>query len=109
MSTFIKEYPSTLLRFDAVFAYVTLTDFSPGHGLLQIHSDYGSYSYFWGAMGENRKIIQFLASCNSSYIHTKLQSCINYQSMKKEAQRRLQEFMINCWPDIHTKIKELAQ
>jgi hypothetical protein len=107
MSKYIQDYETKLLRFDDPFAYVTLTDFSEGRGLLQIHSDYGSYSYFWGAMGKDTKIAQFIASCDAGYIHTKLQSCVTYQGMRVDSKRKLQEFMINCWPDIHARLREV--
>jgi hypothetical protein len=107
VSKYIQDYSSTLMRFDEPFGYVTLTDFGEGMGLLQIHSDYGSYSFYWGAMGK-RTILEFLANCSAEYVHTKLQSCVNYQSMKIEAKRRLQKFMINCWPDIHAELKAKA-
>lgn len=76
---------------------------------MQLHTDYGTYSYFWGAMGKDRTIAKFLASCDASYIHNKLQSSLNYQSMKREASRRLDKFMIDCWPAIHEKLKELSK
>ena len=94
------------MRFDDPFAYVTFTDFSDGRGLLQIHSDFGSYSYFWGAIGADTKIKQFVAGCDAGYIHTKLKSCVIYQDTKVSAQRKLDHFMIQCWPAVHEKIKE---
>ncbi len=106
MSKYISEYATTLLRFDDPFAYVTLTDFGENKGLLQIHSDWGTYSYYWGSMGGD--IISFLADTSASYVHTKLQSTINYMSMKVEARGRLDRFMIQCWPDIHVEIKRRA-
>ncbi len=105
MSKYIQEYATTLLRFDDPFAYVTLTDFGEGRGLLQLHTDFGSYSYYWGAMG-SRSLVEFIAGTNAGYIHTKLQSCVNYQGMRVDAKRRLQEFMIRCWPDIHEELKK---
>jgi hypothetical protein len=39
-------------------------------GFLDIQSDYGSYSYAWGAFGDNFKA--FLIDCDSSYIAGKI-------------------------------------
>jgi hypothetical protein len=104
MSKYIQDYATELLRFDDPFAYLTFTDFSEGRGLMQIHSDWGSYSYYWGAMGTDIK--SFVAGCDAGYIHTKLKSCVNYQDMKKDAHRKLDSFMIQCWPAIHEEIKK---
>lgn len=106
MSKYIESYSTELMRFDEPFAYIAFTDFSAGRGLMQIHSDWGSYSYYWGAMGEDTPIKKFVASCDAGYIHTKLKSCVNYQDMKKDAQRKLDHFMIQCWPAIHEKLKQ---
>jgi len=104
LSKYIQDYSTILLRFDDPFAYVTLTDFAENRGLLQLHTDYGSYSYYWGSMGDN--LINFIARCDAGYIHTKLQSCVNYQGMRFDSKRKLQDFMINCWPAIHEEIKK---
>lgn len=104
MSKYISDYQTTLLRFDDPFAYVTLTDFGDSKGLIQIHSDWGTWSFFWGAMGGT--IINFIAKCSASYVHTKLQSCPSYQEAKQINKGRLDRFMINCWPDIHEEIKK---
>lgn len=86
------------------FAYMTLTDFGYGKGLLQIHSDWGTYSYYWGSMGCNIK--DFLLETSPSYIHQKLQSCLIYQDTKKDSQRKLDRFMIHCWPELIEILKE---
>lgn len=104
MSTYHSTYKSILLRFDDPFAYITLTDFEKGRGLLQIHSDWGTYSYYWGSMGED-DILNFLARTSPSYVHEKLQSCLNYMDMKKDARVRLDRFMIKSWPAIHECLK----
>jgi hypothetical protein len=109
MSKYIQDYPSTLMRFDEPFAYVTFTNFDPGQGLMQIHSDWGTYSCFWGAMGKDRTIEQFVADCGADYIHGNLMMCVTYQSMKRDAKSRLDRFMIKCWPAIHEKLKEMRK
>ncbi len=107
MSKYIQDYQTTLLRFDEPFAYITLTDFAEGRGLLQAHSDWGSYSYYWNAMGGD--LVSFLAGTSASYVHQKLQSTINYMGMKVESKGRLEKFMIQCWPDIHEELKRRAK
>ena len=107
MSKYIDTYKTELLRFDDPFAYLTFTDFGEGRGLMQIHSDWGAYSYYWGSMGSDIKT--FVAGRDAGYIYTKLKSSLNYQDMKVAAHHRLHHFMIECWPAIHEKIKELAQ
>lgn len=95
-----------MLRFDEPFAYINLTDFGDGRGLLQIHSDYGSYSYYWGAMGEGYSLGKFLAQTDPGYVHTKLQSCMTYQGMKKDQRIWLHKFMIQCWPAVHDQLRK---
>lgn len=105
MSKYIETYSSTLIRFDEPFAYINLTNFGEGRGLMQIHSDWGSYSYYWGSMGDS--IEKFLAKTDASYIHSKLQSCVNYQEMKKDAKAKLARFMIQSWPAVLEHLKAL--
>jgi hypothetical protein len=81
------------------FVYATLTDFEKGKGLLQIHSDWGTYSYFWGAMGE-RTIREFLLSASESYIENKLSHQLHMMGFKKESFIRLTKFMATCWPRV---------
>lgn len=79
------------------FAYATLTDFSCGRGLLQIHSDWGTYSYYWGGMGD-RNLATFLLDASPSYVEQKLSSNMHQMGMKKESFVRLTKFMAQCWP-----------
>lgn len=55
------------MRFDGThtWANITLMDDGPGRGSIQIQSDYGDFSYFWGAMGEGKDIRKFLISCKN--------------------------------------------
>lgn len=85
------------------FAYATLTDFGPGQGLLQIHSDWGTYSNFWGSMGE-RTIAEFVVETSPSYLEQKLTYQMNYMGVKKEAFGRLTKFMAQCWPRLKDEI-----
>lgn len=86
------------------FAYVTLTDFEPGKGLVQIHSDWGTYSCFWGSIGNDRKIAQFILSCNAGYIENNLAHQIAATRLKKDGYGRLTKFMALCWPRICDEI-----
>ena len=79
------------------FAYATLADFGPGQGLLQIHSDWGTYSYYWGSMGE-RSLREFLLDTSPSYVEGKLSSNMHSMGMKKQSFIRLARFMSQCWP-----------
>jgi hypothetical protein len=87
------------------FAYATLTDFGPGQGLIQIHSDWGTYSNFWSSIGKDRKIAEFVIGLSPSYLETKLTWQMNYMGCKKEAYARLTKFMAQCWP----RLKELIE
>lgn len=88
----------TYLFQDHPFFYVTLTDFSPGVGLMQIHSDWGNYSYLWTAMGQDTLIKDFVVNCDSSYIENKLSHGMHYLGVKKEGYKLLTKFMAHCWP-----------
>lgn len=100
-------YPSkTYCVHSHPFAYATLTDFSPGKGMLQIHSDWGTYSSFWGAIGNDRKIAQFLLDCDSSYVEKNLAYNITNSGMKKEGHIRLMKFMSHCWPKLIEEFKK---
>lgn len=87
------------------FAYATLIDFKQGVGLLQIYSDWGTYSSFWGAMG-NRTLAQFLAAADSQYIETNLAHGLHQMGFKQSAFVRLSKFMAHCWPRILEEIKK---
>lgn len=47
-------------------------DLGPGHGQLVINSDWGCWSYCWGAMGEGHTLASFLRQADNSYIIDKL-------------------------------------
>jgi hypothetical protein len=53
---------------------IILQDFEAGHGKIIISdNDWGyNFSHYWGAMGENTNIAQFLCRINSSYFIDKL-------------------------------------
>jgi len=89
---------------DHPYAYANVTNFGDGRGLLQIYSDWGTYSFYWGSMGGT--IEAFLSECNDSYVHTKLKSSLNNQGIKKEYQGRLGRFMTDCWPRLKAVIAE---
>lgn len=99
-----NRYKSKMIALhDHPFVYATLTDFQPGKGLLQIHSDWGMYSAFWGSMGKST-LAQFLLSCNSSYIEKNFHYQMNYLGVKKEGFGRLTKFMAHCWPRIKEEL-----
>lgn len=99
-------YPSkTYLSREHPFAYATLTNFGNGMGLLQIHSDWGAYSAFWPAMGDET-LEEFLISADMSYVHGCLRRGLVYQEVKKSGLGRLDRFMIECWPKL---IKIIAE
>jgi hypothetical protein len=97
MSTPENFQSKTYLYRDHPYFYATLTDLEPGMGLLQIHSDWGTYSYFWPGMGDDT-LAEFLASTEPSYVETKLSSMLGFMGMRKEAYSRLTKFMAQCWP-----------
>lgn len=86
------------------FAYVTLTDFGEGKGLLQIHSDWGSWSNYWGAMG--KPLREFLVGASDGYVHNKMTGCLYSNHVKKEAFGRLDKFFIQSWPKVLTLLKQ---
>lgn len=88
---------------DHPFAYATLTDLGPSQGLIQIHSDWGTYSNFWSGMGKETTVAEFVIGLSPGYLETKLTWQMNYMGCKKEAYRRLTKFMAQCWP----RLKEL--
>lgn len=88
----------TIIFREHPYFYVTLTDLEPGKGLIQIFSDWGNYAAYWGSMGVDRKIDQFLARCDSYYIENNLSVGMSYLGVKKEAFGRLSKFMSHCWP-----------
>lgn len=90
---------------DCPFAYATLTDFKPGQGLLQIHSDWGTYSAFWGAMGKDRKIKEFILDANESYIENNLAQTARQMGMKQVCFIRLTKLMSQCWPRLRDEFK----
>jgi hypothetical protein len=49
-----------------------LEDHGPERGQLVINSDWGCWSYFWGAMGERHTLATFLLQADNSYIIGKL-------------------------------------
>lgn len=87
------------------YVYVTLTDMGPGKGLLQIWSDWGNYGAFWGGMGQDRKLKDFILSCNSNYIENNLRDKMNYLGVKRDAYTRLTKFMAHCWPRVVELLK----
>ena len=99
-----RQESKMYLVHDHPFAYATLTDFKPGHGLLQIHSDWGTYSMYWGAIGQDTTIAQFVTKVSESYIETKLQGQMHYMGCKKEAYGKLTKFMAQCWPRLKSEI-----
>lgn len=86
------------------FAYATLTDFEPGKGLLQVHSDWGTYSHFWGSIGDGT-IEQFVIDLSPAYLEGKLRYQMQYMGCKKEAYQRLTKFMAQCWPRLQKTIE----
>ncbi len=99
-------------RFLGAVTYNTTTllnlikDDGDGKGLMQIHSDWGEYGYYWGAMSSD--IVSFLAGTSASYVHGKLRTSANCMGMKKEYLVRLDRFMINSWPAIHAELIKRA-
>lgn len=51
---------------------VNLSDTYPGAGRLTLTADSDSWSYFWGGMGEDRTLVEFLLGTNVDYIVMKL-------------------------------------
>ena len=86
------------------FAYAACTTFGNGCGLIQIHSDYGTYSNMWNAIGEG-SLEEFVLGIDQGYFRTKLRTQLNYMGMKKENEKKLDSFIINCWP----KLKEVIR
>lgn len=93
------------LNHEHPFAYATITDFRNGSGLLQIHSDWGTYSNFWNSPGYE-KLEEFLISSDAGYIETKLQWQMNFMGVKKEAFGKLTKFMAQCWPKLCDEFKK---
>lgn len=107
MEQFSSHYPSkTFCKHSSPFAYATLTEFERGKGLLQIHSDWGSYSFYWGGMGQS--LPAFLADASPGYIENKLSTTMHSMGFKKEAFAKLTKFMAQCWPDLKELFKEEA-
>lgn len=106
MSKYVEQYPSVLLRFEDPFAYISLTDFGNGIGLIQIYSECGSYTYKFNGMDSG--IVKFLSGCTASYIHSKLKECITYKDKKVINKHKLDLFIIRSWPSIREKLIEFA-
>lgn len=87
------------------YAYATLTDFNKGQGLIQIHSDWGTYSHFWGSMGSDT-IAEFLMGVSPSYLEGKLTFNMNQMGVKRASFGRLTKFMAQCWPELRDIIKK---
>lgn len=51
---------------------VNLSDSYPGAGRLTLTGDSDSWSYYWGGMGEDRDLAQFLLDTNVDYLTMKL-------------------------------------
>lgn len=65
-----KEEP-TLTTLKIGKTDVFLSDYESGHGKITIsNTDYGSYTYYWGAMGDD--LASFLLRINESYFSMKL-------------------------------------
>ncbi len=75
---------------------------------MQIHSDWGAYSHYWGSMGDGG-LVKFLADTSMAYVHGKLRSSANMMGMKKEYHVRMDRFMITSWPAIHEELKRRAK
>lgn len=95
----------TYLVIENPFAYLTAVNFEPGKGMIQIHSDWGTYSAFWGGMG-NKTVEQFILSCDSYYIENNLKYQMGFMGCKKEAYVRLTKFMAHCWPKLTLEISK---
>lgn len=105
MSDLKITYPTKIYcSHEYPFAYATLTDFGDGKGLLQIYSDWGNYASFWGAIGKDNTIADFLLSCSSDYIENNLSSSIAQSRLKKDGYGRLTKFMAHCWPRLRKLI-----
>ena len=88
------------------YAYATFTDLAPGKGLLQIHSDWGVFHSYWGAMGQTTTIEDFVLQCDSAYITRNLEWWMRFGRVKKEGFTLLHKFMIECWPKLREIIIE---
>lgn len=89
---------------DNPYVYASCTNFEPGKGMIVIHSDWGTYSSYWGSMG-GRTIEEFLLDVSSDYVEKNLMYKMNYMGVKKEAFVRLTKFMAHCWPKLREVIK----
>lgn len=87
------------------FAYATCTNFGSKRGLIQIQSDWGVYSAYFGSMG-SETIEEFVLNSSQSYLTDKLESQMRYMGMKKESFTKLHKFMIECWPQLRGVIQE---
>lgn len=105
-----RSYPSRVYcSHEHPFVYATLIEFKDHEGknagLLQIHSDWGTYSNYWGALGD-QTIEEFLIGCSPAYVENKLTAQMNFMGVKQIAYQRLTKFMAQCWPRVVEMMKE---
>lgn len=93
----------TYIKRSHPFAYVTLTDFEKGKGMIQIYSDWGIFQTVWMGMGSS-DIKQFILSCDSGYIKKNLAVQMNYMGVKKACMGKLDRFMESSWDEIRSII-----
>lgn len=90
------------------YCVVTLVNVSPGKGFIQVASDWGDYTAYWGAMG-SRSVGQFVTQMNSAYIEGSFRERLYYMPPKQSALIRLTKFMAHCWPTVVERIKRDLQ
>lgn len=106
-SSLPRVYESrTYLQRGYPFSYASITNFGDGMGLLQIHSDWGPYTAFWAAIGKDATLEEFLLECDPSYLRKNLLTWLNFMGLKKEGERNLDRFLIECWPKLRQVIEE---
>jgi hypothetical protein len=99
-------YPAkTYLSRKHPFAYATITNFEKGQGLLVIHSDWGTYSAYWPAIGD-QTLEEFILGCEPSYLEGCLRRGLHFLQVKKEGFRCLDKFIIECWPNLKNVIQD---
>lgn len=102
-----KVYTSRTYCFnDHPYAYATFTDLAPGQGLVQIHSDWGVFHSYWGAIGKDRTIEEFMLGCDVGYITHNFEYWLRFGNVKQTGFRLLYKFMLECWPKLREIIAE---
>lgn len=95
----------TYCKLSSPFAYATFTNFSKGKGLVTFYTDYGVFSSFWGAMGENT-IEEFILSCDDYYLRNNLVHRLRYMGIKKANIDLVDCFLQECWPELKQIIEK---